>query len=108
MTPRTYLTRREASEYTGFSEQTLGKWAATGKGPRFTKIGTGRPARVRYAIADLEAFLRGETARSPAAREPALLERPPYRASVRDGANGGKSVQLVLAEGAGPGSGALK
>jgi hypothetical protein len=66
MPPKTHLTRREASEFTGFSEQTLGKWAVTGKGPRFTKIGTGRSSRVRYAIADLEAFLCGDTERSPA------------------------------------------
>jgi len=65
MPPKTHLTRQQASEFTGFSVQTLGKWAVTGKGPRFTKIGTGRSSRVRYAIADLEAFLRGETEKSP-------------------------------------------
>lgn len=64
MPPKTHLTRREASEFTGFSEQTLGKWAVTGKGPRFTKIGTGRSSRVRYAIVDLEAFLCGDTEQS--------------------------------------------
>lgn len=57
---RTRLTRREASDYTGFSEQTLAKWAVLGKGPRFTKFGKGRSARVRYAISDLDAFLNGE------------------------------------------------
>jgi hypothetical protein len=60
MFPRIYLTRREASEYTGFSQDTLAKWAVVRKGPRFTKLGTGRTSRVRYAIRDLDAFLRGE------------------------------------------------
>ncbi len=62
MPPKTHLTRREASEYTGFREQTLAKWASTGKGPQFTKIGEGRSARVRYAIVDLDRFLRGGAA----------------------------------------------
>ena len=61
MPPRTHLSRKEASEYTGFSVQTLAKWAVTHKGPPFTKFGTGQSARVRYAIADLDAFLRGDT-----------------------------------------------
>ncbi len=56
---KTHMTRREAAEYTGFSEQTLAKWAVTGKGPHFTKLGTGRSARVRYAIENLDAFLNG-------------------------------------------------
>lgn len=57
---RTCLTRREAAVCTGLAEQTLAKWAVTGKGPRFTKLGRGRSARVRYAITDLDAFLNGE------------------------------------------------
>lgn len=57
---RTYLTRKEASEYTGFSSHTLAKWAASRKGPRFRKFGTGRSARVRYSLSDLDAFLSGK------------------------------------------------
>jgi hypothetical protein len=94
MPPRTHITRREASEFTGFSEQTFAKWAVTGNGPKFTKIGTGRSARVRYAIADLEAFLRGETERLSAfKRGEAALKHPNQRASA--------AVALVEGVGAG-------
>jgi hypothetical protein len=58
---KAFLTRREASQYSGFSMDTLAKWAVTGRGPRFSKIGTSQTSRVRYAVADLDAFLRGET-----------------------------------------------
>jgi predicted DNA-binding transcriptional regulator AlpA len=58
---RTYLTRKEASEYTGFSSHTLAKWAASGKGPKFRKFGAGRSARVRYSLPDLDAFLAGNS-----------------------------------------------
>ena len=56
--------REEAAALAGeivrrFSEQTLAKWAVTGKGPKFSKLGRGRSARVRYLIADLDAFLNG-------------------------------------------------
>lgn len=54
---RTFLTRREAAEFTGFSEKTLAKWANLKRGPRFTKLGTGRSAPVRYSIVELERFL---------------------------------------------------
>jgi Helix-turn-helix domain len=60
MPPRTHLTRQEAAEYTGFSQDTLAKWAVTPKGPKFIKFGIGRSARVRYAITDLDAFLNGK------------------------------------------------
>jgi hypothetical protein len=56
---RTHLSRKEASEYTGVSAETLAKWAVLRRGPRFSKLGTGRTARVRYAISELDAFLRG-------------------------------------------------
>jgi len=56
---RTHVSRKEASEYTGFSPETLAKWAVLGRGPKYSKIGTGRTARVRYAISDLDDFLRG-------------------------------------------------
>jgi excisionase family DNA binding protein len=64
MPPRTHLTRQEAAEYTGFSQDTLAKWAVTRKGPKFTKFGMGRSARVRYAIVDLDAFLSGKQSTS--------------------------------------------
>jgi hypothetical protein len=67
MPPKTYLSRKEAGEFTGFSAATLAKWAVTGRGPKFVKIGTGRSARVRYALAELEAFLRGNQEKPGAA-----------------------------------------
>lgn len=56
---KTHMTRKEASEYTGFSQCTFAKWAVVGYGPKFTKIGTGRSSRVRYPIAELDQFLNG-------------------------------------------------
>lgn len=56
---RTHMSRKEASEYTGFKPETFAKWAVEGRGPKFSKLGTGRTARVRYAISDLDDFLRG-------------------------------------------------
>jgi excisionase family DNA binding protein len=56
-----YLTRKEAADYTGFSQQTLAKWAMARKGPRFHKYGAGKTCRVRYSIVDLDAFLEGSS-----------------------------------------------
>ena len=57
---KTHLSRKEASDFTGFSEATLAKWATLGRGPRFVKLGAGRCCRVRYAVQDLELFLSGK------------------------------------------------
>jgi hypothetical protein len=60
MTAKTHLTRKEASDFTGFSVATLAKWATVERGPRFVKLGDSRSARVRYPLSELEAFLRGK------------------------------------------------
>jgi hypothetical protein len=53
-TPRTthYLTSTEAAEFLRLSPATLIKQRMIGSGPRFRKFGQ----RVRYALADLEAW----------------------------------------------------
>ncbi len=57
---KTHLSRREAAAYISLAPATLARWAMTpGRAPKFTKLGTGKSSRVVYAIADLDAFLRG-------------------------------------------------
>jgi hypothetical protein len=58
---KTHVSRQQAAEYTGFSAATLAKWGVCGRGPKFSKLGTGKSSRVRYALADLERFLSGES-----------------------------------------------
>lgn len=53
-----YVTRKEASQISGFSTDALAKWAVLGKGPPFVKYGTGRSSRVRYPLSGLMEFLR--------------------------------------------------
>ena len=54
-----FLTRKQTSELTGFSQATLAKWAVLKRGPRFRKFGSGRGARVRYQRSDVMAFMTG-------------------------------------------------
>lgn len=58
MSAAEYVSRRQASEITGFKEDTLAHWACLGKGPKFVKYGKGRGARVRYPLSDLLEFMR--------------------------------------------------
>jgi hypothetical protein len=51
---RTMLPEGEAAVVVGVSPRTLQKWRLVGGGPVFTKLGRS----VRYAMADLEAFLQ--------------------------------------------------
>lgn len=53
-----YLTRKEASQISGFSQDTFAKWAVLQKGPPYVKYGTGRSSRVRYPLSGLLEFLR--------------------------------------------------
>jgi predicted site-specific integrase-resolvase len=46
-------TRKEAAEFLRISPRTLEKWAVTGQGPPFAKIG----ARTLYSDTDLEAWV---------------------------------------------------
>lgn len=50
------LRPREAAQFLGIAEQTMERWRAAGRGPRWVKL-TGRT--VGYRLADLEAYLEG-------------------------------------------------
>lgn len=49
------LSRAEAAEVLGVSEQTLAHWAVDGSGPRMVKLNKG--GRVGYRAQDLEAYI---------------------------------------------------
>jgi len=55
-----YLTPNQAAEYIGLSTSTLAKMRHRGDGPRYMKVGN----RVRYAVADLDAFMANHAATS--------------------------------------------
>jgi hypothetical protein len=52
------LGRDDAARYLGCKPKTLAMWALCGRGPRWVKVG----GRVFYYRADLDSFIRGETA----------------------------------------------
>lgn len=52
-----FLKTPEAAAYLGLSRRTLEKWRATGKGPRYSRLGRS----VVYAVADLDDFARART-----------------------------------------------
>ncbi|MGW8438813.1 helix-turn-helix transcriptional regulator [Nocardiopsis sp. NPDC055879] len=54
---RKLLTPAEFCEMTGVAPQTASNWRYKGVGPSFIKLGTGRTSRVRYRVADVEAWL---------------------------------------------------
>ena len=55
-----------AARYLGYEPQTLVNWRNLGKGPRFVR--DGRPgSRVFYRVADLDAWLEEQVAKSNAA-----------------------------------------
>jgi predicted DNA-binding transcriptional regulator AlpA len=54
----TKLSPRQLAEELGVSPQTLANWRWSGIGPRYTKLGDGRTARVRYRRADVDAWLK--------------------------------------------------
>lgn len=49
---RNYLSTRQAAEWLGLSPRTLDRYRVSGEGPTFHRFG----ARVRYLLADLEAW----------------------------------------------------
>ena len=57
MTPDFRLTRLDAAAYIGISPKTLANYGLSGKGPRSVKVA----GRRFYYLADLQAFVRGET-----------------------------------------------
>jgi hypothetical protein len=50
------LTASEVAERIGYSAATLARWRCEGLGPRFVKYGTSQQARVRYPLAEVEAW----------------------------------------------------
>ena len=54
--PRRFLNTAEAADYLSVSTQTLEVWRKKRVGPRYTKLQRG----VRYDVAELDAFMRGE------------------------------------------------
>ena len=55
-----YLDTREAADFLGLSNRTLDRYRVTGEGPAFYKFGS----RIRYALADLEAWAGSRRMRS--------------------------------------------
>jgi len=51
------ITTRDAAVHLGFSVKTLERYRASGAGPRYIKLGSGRSGRVRYRRVDLEAWI---------------------------------------------------
>ena len=51
------LTREDAARYLGMRPKTLAMWTLDGKGPRSFRVG----GRRFYFLADLDAFICGET-----------------------------------------------
>lgn len=50
------LTATEVAERIGYSTATLAAWRCVGKGPRFVKYGASQQARIRYPVAEVEAW----------------------------------------------------
>lgn len=50
------LTPAQVAERIGYSTATLATWRCIGKGPRFVKYGASQQARVRYPVAEVEAW----------------------------------------------------
>lgn len=53
----TLLDTRQAAEMLGLSPKCLERWRGEGSGPAYIKAGPGKRARVRYRVADLDAWL---------------------------------------------------
>lgn len=52
-----YMTRKQVALATNFTQQALKVWAGQGRGPKFKKI----EGRLRYQVADVKAWLAGES-----------------------------------------------
>lgn len=61
------LTTVQAAQYLALSSKTLERFRLDGTGPTFLKLGPGKRARVRYAKADLDAWLAANRFTSTAA-----------------------------------------
>ena len=54
-----HLTPEQLSERIGVKPCTLAMWRVRGTGPRFIKFGSTQQARVRYPVAEVEAWESG-------------------------------------------------
>jgi hypothetical protein len=52
-----FLLSKEAAIHLRVSHRTLERWRVEGRGPAFTKLGTGKRARVLYRLRDLNEWL---------------------------------------------------
>lgn len=75
-----HLTAGELAERIGYETATLAEWRCHGKGPRFIKFGHTKQARVRYPLAEVEAWeaslpMCANTAQGASCDTPAAPER---------------------------------
>lgn len=56
-----YLTPEQAADLLGYKPKTLAEWRYLGRGPRYVKTSPGRSGRIRYAEADVIAWLEANT-----------------------------------------------
>jgi hypothetical protein len=54
--PQRHLSPAELADRLGYAPATLAMWRVLGKGPRFIKFGVSQQARVRYPLAEVEAW----------------------------------------------------
>ena len=55
------LTSKQLATFLHLSEQTIRRYRSNGHGPRYTKLGSGKSARILYRMSDVEDFLRSNT-----------------------------------------------
>lgn len=67
----------DAAAMLGIAPITLRIWRCAGKGPKFTKLGTGKNAPVVYQIADIQAWIDEHKFQSTTGYSPAVLAAAP-------------------------------
>jgi predicted DNA-binding transcriptional regulator AlpA len=75
MTERILLDGNAAAAYLGIAKQTLAKWRVEGRGPPYLKLG----GAVRYAAADLNAWIQVQRRRSTTDPGPDGVPHAPAR-----------------------------
>lgn len=72
----------DAAAMLGIAPITLRIWRCAGKGPKFTKLGTGKNAPVVYQIADIQAWIDEHKFQSTTGYSPAVLAAPKSSAPI--------------------------